>query len=124
MVYFSGHLLALPSRLISMINSEMLIFCLVFFLLQFFSPQANEADQKAAQVAQDEVSNKSNTYGIPLLAEAAKQPLLLISILTGKTWGSSGIFSQMSFMYMLSLAKQGVALPVCNHDKGRKFMVL
>lgn len=70
-----GHLLALPSRLIIMNNSEILLFYL-FFLLPpiFFLPQANEADQKAAQVAQDEVSNKSNTCGIPLLEEAAEHP--------------------------------------------------
>lgn len=58
-------------------NSEILLFYLFFFFshLFFFLPQANEADQKAAQVAQDEVSNKSNTCGIPLLEEAAEHPL-------------------------------------------------
>lgn len=64
----------------SMINSEMVIFYL-WFSFPTFPPhlQANEADQKAAQVAQDEVSNKSNTCGIPLLAETTKQPLFSLT---------------------------------------------
>lgn len=63
----------------NMINSEMVIFCL-FYFPTFSLLQANEADQKAAQVAQDEVSSKSNTCGIPLLAEAAKQPLFSLTL--------------------------------------------
>lgn len=81
-MYLYGRLLALPSRLMGMNNlnnSEVLLFCLCSFLpflfFFFFCPQANEADQKAAQVAQDEVSKKSNVCGIPLLVETAKPRL-------------------------------------------------
>lgn len=74
--YLYGHLLALPSMLMAMNNSEVLLFCLCFKPPPpFFFPQANEADQKAAQVAQDEVSKKSNVCGIPLLVETAKPHL-------------------------------------------------
>lgn len=59
----------------------MLIFLSLFSLPHISPPpQANEADQKAAQVAQDEVSNMSNTCGIPLLAEADKQPLFPLTL--------------------------------------------
>jgi len=59
----------------------------------FFFPKANEADQKAAQVAQDEVSKKSNVCGIPLFVELAKPHLTPLTLIARfpPCRGSSGL---------------------------------
>lgn len=113
----------------------MLLFCpfVSFFLSPlhrfFFFPQADEADQKAAQVAQDEVS-KVKCVHYSFTCENYKTPLtssdpLLVHF--PPSWGSSGLpwgLLLASYPVYAQAGQGGICTACCNYGRGSKFMAV